>query len=100
MGNSSSVPPFPRVLLVFPVAIVSQSTPKRDQEGEIFIGVIGVTGGGKTTFISRATGRTDLEIGYGIDSCKSTETHRPSTTTVRTSADAELMKQALKMSCP
>lgn len=72
----SSAPPFLRVLLVFPVAMVSQSTPKRGQKGEIFIGVIGVTGGGKTTFISRATGRSDLEIGYGIDSCKSNEAHR------------------------
>ena len=37
---------------------------------EVLIAVIGVTGAGKTTFISRATGRNDLEIGHGIDSCK------------------------------
>lgn len=36
---------------------------------ETLIAVIGVTGAGKTTFVSRATGRTDLEIGHGIDSC-------------------------------
>ncbi|KAG7285035.1 hypothetical protein NEMBOFW57_009653 [Staphylotrichum longicolle] len=36
---------------------------------ETLIAVIGVTGAGKTTFVSRATGRTDLAIGHGIDSC-------------------------------
>ncbi len=39
---------------------------------DILIAVIGVTGAGKTSFISRATGRTDLEIGHGVDSCKCT----------------------------
>ncbi|KAK5996393.1 hypothetical protein PT974_01727 [Cladobotryum mycophilum] len=36
---------------------------------ESLIAVIGVTGAGKTTFISKATGRNDLEIGHGLDSC-------------------------------
>jgi len=36
---------------------------------ETLIAVIGVTGAGKTTFVSRATGRSDLVIGHGIDSC-------------------------------
>ncbi|KAK1833478.1 P-loop containing nucleoside triphosphate hydrolase protein [Podospora conica] len=50
--------------------MVSQPTHRQGQKkGEVFIAVIGVTGAGKTTFISRATGRTDLEIGHGIDSC-------------------------------
>ena len=37
---------------------------------EALIAVIGVTGAGKTTFISRATGRGDLKIGHDIDSCE------------------------------
>lgn len=57
--------------------MVSQSTHRQAQKGEVFIAVIGVTGAGKTTFISRATGRTDLEIGHSIDSCKSNGTHHP-----------------------
>ncbi|KAH0559031.1 hypothetical protein GP486_004369 [Trichoglossum hirsutum] len=38
-------------------------------EPEILIGVIGVTGAGKTTFISKATGRSDLVIGHGVEAC-------------------------------
>jgi hypothetical protein len=38
--------------------------------GEVLIAVIGVTGAGKTTFISKATGRSDLVVGHGIDSCE------------------------------
>ncbi|KAL5357064.1 P-loop containing nucleoside triphosphate hydrolase protein [Aspergillus floccosus] len=34
-----------------------------------YIAVIGVTGAGKTTFISKATGRTNLAIGHSLDSC-------------------------------
>ncbi|KAL5357063.1 P-loop containing nucleoside triphosphate hydrolase protein [Aspergillus floccosus] len=41
----------------------------RTPKNEILIAVIGVTGAGKTTFISRATGNTDLEIGRGLESC-------------------------------
>lgn len=37
----------------------------------ILIAVLGVTGAGKTTFISKCTGRNDLKIGYGLESCKS-----------------------------
>ncbi|KAF4543299.1 uncharacterized protein LTHEOB_7033 [Lasiodiplodia theobromae] len=33
------------------------------------IAVLGVTGAGKTTFISQATGRDDLEIGHSLASC-------------------------------
>jgi hypothetical protein len=36
---------------------------------DIIIGVIGMTGAGKTTFISKASGRNDLEIGHSLDSC-------------------------------
>lgn len=36
---------------------------------EVLIAIIGATGAGKTTFISKATGRDDLPIGHGIDSC-------------------------------
>lgn len=76
----SSLPP--SELSCFSVAMVLHSTQEKGQKGEVFIAVIGVTGAGKTTFISRATGRTDLEIGYSIDCCKS---HRNSSsgTTVR-----------------
>lgn len=35
---------------------------------EVYIAVVGETGMGKTTFISKATGRSDLEVGHGIDS--------------------------------
>ena len=35
----------------------------------ILIAVMGVTGAGKTTFVSRVTGETDLEIGHGLRSC-------------------------------
>ncbi|RYP67360.1 hypothetical protein DL769_005790 [Monosporascus sp. CRB-8-3] len=41
---------------------------RHTSQSEILIAVIGVTGAGKTTFISKATGRNDLEIGYGVDS--------------------------------
>ena len=36
---------------------------------DILIAVLGVTGAGKTTFISKSTGRTDLVIGHGVESC-------------------------------
>ncbi|KAL8738936.1 MAG: hypothetical protein Q9181_000348 [Wetmoreana brouardii] len=39
------------------------------REPPLLIAVLGVTGSGKTTFISKASGRTDLNIGYGIESC-------------------------------
>ncbi|KAH8645555.1 P-loop containing nucleoside triphosphate hydrolase protein [Ilyonectria robusta] len=42
---------------------------RRTSDGQILIAVIGVTGAGKTTFISKASGRNDLEIGHDIDSC-------------------------------
>ena len=38
---------------------------------DILIAVLGVTGAGKTTFISNSTGRTDLVIGHGVESCTS-----------------------------
>ncbi|KAK3366190.1 P-loop containing nucleoside triphosphate hydrolase protein [Lasiosphaeria ovina] len=46
---------------------------------EILIGLIGLTGAGKTTFASRASGRQDLHIGHGADSC----TQYPYTVTFR-----------------
>ncbi|KAJ5081176.1 p-loop containing nucleoside triphosphate hydrolase protein [Penicillium angulare] len=36
---------------------------------DILIAVLGLTGAGKTTFISKATGRNDLGIGHGLGSC-------------------------------
>jgi len=36
---------------------------------DILIALTGVTGAGKTTFASVASGRTDLEIGYTLKSC-------------------------------
>ena len=42
----------------------SGSNPK-----EIYIGLIGVTGAGKTTFTCKASGRTDLKIGNSLKSC-------------------------------
>ncbi|KAK5651618.1 hypothetical protein OQA88_11891 [Cercophora sp. LCS_1] len=38
-------------------------------EREILIGLIGVTGAGKSTFASKASGRTDLKIGRTLKSC-------------------------------
>jgi len=37
---------------------------------EILIALLGVTGAGKTTFASRVSGDTNLQIGHGIHSCK------------------------------
>ncbi|KAI1823477.1 P-loop containing nucleoside triphosphate hydrolase protein [Xylaria intraflava] len=36
---------------------------------ELLIAVMGMTGAGKTTFISKVTGRTDLKIGHSLTSC-------------------------------
>ncbi|KAF8858761.1 P-loop containing nucleoside triphosphate hydrolase protein [Acephala macrosclerotiorum] len=36
---------------------------------DLLIAVLGVTGAGKTTFISKATGRSDMKIGHGLTSC-------------------------------
>ncbi|KAI0026129.1 P-loop containing nucleoside triphosphate hydrolase protein [Xylariomycetidae sp. FL0641] len=36
---------------------------------DLVIAVMGMTGSGKTTFISKVTGRTDLEIGHSLTSC-------------------------------
>ena len=36
---------------------------------DILIAVLGVTGAGKITFISKSTGRTDLVIDHGVESC-------------------------------
>ncbi|KAK2613380.1 hypothetical protein N8I77_000298 [Diaporthe amygdali] len=36
---------------------------------DALIAVMGMTGSGKTTFISRVTGRTDLKIGHDLTSC-------------------------------
>jgi hypothetical protein len=41
----------------------------REMGREVLIGLIGVTGSGKTTFASIASGQTDLEIGYTLKSC-------------------------------
>jgi len=39
-------------------------------EKEILIGLIGVTGAGKSTFAATASGRTDLKIGRTLKSCE------------------------------
>ncbi|KAI1291428.1 P-loop containing nucleoside triphosphate hydrolase protein [Xylaria venustula] len=39
------------------------------QEQDLLIAVMGMTGSGKTTFISKVTGRTDLNIGHSLTSC-------------------------------
>lgn len=36
---------------------------------KVVIALLGVTGAGKTTFISLASDRTDLKIGHGVDPC-------------------------------
>ncbi|KAI1170335.1 P-loop containing nucleoside triphosphate hydrolase protein [Nemania sp. FL0916] len=36
---------------------------------DLLIAVMGMTGSGKTTFISKVTGRTDLKIGHSLTSC-------------------------------
>ncbi|KAK5659175.1 hypothetical protein OQA88_1265 [Cercophora sp. LCS_1] len=36
---------------------------------EVLIALVGVTGAGKSTFASVASGRNDVEIGYGVDPC-------------------------------
>ncbi|KAK0747197.1 hypothetical protein B0T18DRAFT_430014 [Schizothecium vesticola] len=41
------------------------------KEPEILIAIIGVTGAGKTTFVSRVTGDTSFKIGHDIDSLTS-----------------------------
>ncbi|KAK8043788.1 hypothetical protein PG994_012626 [Apiospora phragmitis] len=42
---------------------------------DALIAVMGMTGAGKTTFISKVTGRTDLEIGHSLTSCMHALTH-------------------------
>ncbi|KAI1631490.1 P-loop containing nucleoside triphosphate hydrolase protein [Biscogniauxia mediterranea] len=37
--------------------------------GDLLIAVMGMTGSGKTTFISKVTGRSDLAIGHSLTSC-------------------------------
>ncbi|KAJ6264875.1 hypothetical protein Dda_1028 [Drechslerella dactyloides] len=39
------------------------------REKEVLIAVMGMTGAGKTTFISKATGIADLKIGHSLESC-------------------------------
>ncbi|KAL8822685.1 MAG: hypothetical protein Q9191_006585 [Dirinaria sp. TL-2023a] len=52
------------------VKLVTSGDPRFDvQKDSLIIALLGVTGAGKTTFISKATGRTDLKIGHDIESC-------------------------------
>ena len=39
------------------------------KENDILIGVMGMTGVGKTSFVKQMTG-LDLTVGHGLDSCK------------------------------
>lgn len=48
----------------------SEMTRKPQTKSKKLIAVLGVTGAGKTTLISRATGRNDLEIGHSLESCE------------------------------
>ncbi|EWC45605.1 hypothetical protein DRE_05166 [Drechslerella stenobrocha 248] len=41
------------------------------KDKEVLIAVMGMTGAGKTTFISKATGIADLKIGHSLESCTS-----------------------------
>lgn len=44
----------------------------RDAAGEVnVIAVMGVTGSGKSTFIRKASGLDDVEVGEGLASCSS-----------------------------
>lgn len=38
---------------------------------KIVLAVLGMTGGGKSTFIKHATGVQHIEVGHGLESCKS-----------------------------
>ena len=39
------------------------------KRNKVFIGVMGVTGAGKSTFIKAATGIEEIEIGHELTSC-------------------------------
>ena len=43
---------------------------ERRKDGKVMIALLGVTGAGKTTFVSLASGRNDLKIGHGVDPCE------------------------------
>ena len=43
--------------------------PPKLKESDILIGVMGMTGVGKTSFVRQITG-LDLTVGHGLDSCK------------------------------
>ncbi|KAI1382350.1 P-loop containing nucleoside triphosphate hydrolase protein [Hypoxylon crocopeplum] len=45
------------------------TSPYKWNSPDILVAVMGMTGSGKTTFISKVTGRTDLKIGHGLTSC-------------------------------
>jgi flagellar biosynthesis GTPase FlhF len=47
----------------------SDLEPPRFTDRSILIAVMGMTGAGKTTFISKTTG-LDMEIGHGLRSCR------------------------------
>ena len=54
-----------------------------------FIAVMGVTGAGKSTFVSQCTGSPRLNVGHSLESCKSTA----NTAVSSRSADRELVTQ-------
>lgn len=41
-----------------------------EKDPRIMIAMVGVTGAGKTTFASHASGRKDLKVGHGVDPCE------------------------------
>ncbi|XXH02238.1 hypothetical protein Hte_008606 [Hypoxylon texense] len=54
--------------LVADTSISTSSQIKKQKNKDIFIAIMGMTGSGKTTFISKLTGR-DLKIGHKLESC-------------------------------
>ena len=43
---------------------------ERNKDGKVCIAVLGVTGAGKSTFVTVATGAGDVKIGHGLEPCK------------------------------
>ncbi|KAI1111284.1 P-loop containing nucleoside triphosphate hydrolase protein [Nemania sp. NC0429] len=54
-------------VLQYTKSMMGRIWPGQDQD--LLIAVMGMTGSGKTTFISKVTGRTDLKIGHSLTSC-------------------------------
>lgn len=44
---------------------------REPRPSDVFIAVMGVTGSGKSSFISLCSGSDDVKIGHGLESCES-----------------------------